>query len=200
MEAMTTEADEQCAALRQLEAAQDARLAQLKAGTIPPDSPAVKALKLRERGNMLYNAGEWEAALTANEDSMAIEPSATIFANLALVLLDLDRMESAEAACLNALVLQPEYPKVQWRLTHTWCRMGRASAALEVLQKLLDSPHTAQDPQLLKAVLDKMAASESFISMQTTMPLLVPRPMQEQRAMQAQAPTPYRCLPQCMRR
>jgi tetratricopeptide (TPR) repeat protein len=73
------------------------------------------ALEWKDRGNKLFQAGQYQPALDCYQRSLALEPTSIAHANAAMALLKLNKHSEAEAACTAALALDPGYVKALQR-------------------------------------------------------------------------------------
>jgi tetratricopeptide (TPR) repeat protein len=87
---------------------------------------------------LLTSRGERDASIQQMRIAEELDPLSTIArAATGLVLHFFGEFEAAAAACRDALDLNPDSAAAQWTLAKTYLGQGKASAALELLERLV---------------------------------------------------------------
>ena len=98
-------------------------------------TPPAEALYHYVVGRTKVSAGDWEGAIQAYEQAIAVDnQSPLLYVELASLYLGKGRIEEAMGVCRNALILDPDYLSAHYLLGGVYSAMGRYREAISQME------------------------------------------------------------------
>lgn len=120
--------------------------AKTSAATPKPSPRKLTAEELRQEGDRLKKAGQYEEALKFYDQAIALKPKfAEAYGGRCYSLNKLEKFSEAMVACSDALDLKPKYPEAMWGQGNAFQQQKRFSKALSLYeQAIIQKPKFAE--------------------------------------------------------
>lgn len=134
----------------------------------PTEAEIAQANKLKEEGNALMKASQFDAAINKYNEAIKLNREPAYFCNRAAAYCRLEQYDLAIQDCRTALALDPKYSKAYGRMGLALSCQNRYDQAVEAYKKALElEPNQESYKNNLKIAEDKMkemenAARQSF--------------------------------------
>ncbi|EFO91456.1 CRE-SGT-1 protein [Caenorhabditis remanei] len=138
----------------------------------PSDADISQANKLKEEGNDLMKASQFDAAVQKYNAAIKLNRDPVYFCNRAAAYCRLEQYDLAIQDCRTALALDPTYSKAWGRMGLAYSCQNRYEHAAEAYKKALElEPHQESYKNNLKIAEDKLKELESSRPAQAANPL-----------------------------
>uniref|UniRef100_A0A8R1DI42 SGTA homodimerisation domain-containing protein n=1 Tax=Caenorhabditis japonica TaxID=281687 RepID=A0A8R1DI42_CAEJA len=128
----------------------------------PTDADIAQANKLKEEGNDLMKASQFDAAVAKYNAAIKLNRDPVYFCNRAAAYCRLDQYDLAIQDCRTALALDPQYSKAWGRMGLAYSCLNRYDHAAEAYKKALElEPNQESYKNNLKIAEDKLKELES---------------------------------------